>query len=80
MKNFEKRLAKLEVLAEKIKDSSIPLDEAVSVFEEGIALSRALKEELDTLQRRVDIILNDPEDSGVARIAKFDEGEDPTEN
>ena len=38
MKKFEERLARLEELAERIKENDLPLEEAVAVFEEGVVL------------------------------------------
>ena len=72
MKSFEERLEKLEQLAEQIKDPKLPLEKAVSVFEEGIKLSRSLKKELEGIQGKVEILLNDPEDTENPKIAVLD--------
>lgn len=72
MKSFEERLEKLEQLAEQIKDPKLPLEKAVSVFEEGIKLSRSLKQELEAIQGKVEILLNDPEDTENPKTAIFD--------
>ncbi|MCE1206913.1 MAG: exodeoxyribonuclease VII small subunit [Spirochaetia bacterium] len=74
MKSFEERLEKLEQLAEQIKDPKLPLEKAVSVFEEGIKLSRSLKKELESIQGKVEILLNDPddEDAETPKTADFD--------
>ena len=50
MKSFEERLNRLEELNDKIADGEIPLDEAVSFFEEGIKLAKGL--EKDTIRRK----------------------------
>lgn len=76
MKDFESRLAKLESLAEKMKDSTIPLETAVKVFEEGIALSRELKQELDSIQRRVELVLGDPDETDALRTQPLDESQE----
>ena len=60
MKSFEERLARLEQLSEKLKAGNIPLEEAVSVFEEGIRLARELQKELARIERKVEILLNEP--------------------
>jgi exodeoxyribonuclease VII small subunit len=60
MKNFEERLARLEQLSEKLKIGNIPLEEAVSVFEEGIKLAKELQKELARIERKVEILLNEP--------------------
>jgi len=61
MKKFEERLERLEELAERIKESDLPLEEAVAVFEEGVKLSKGLEKDLDRIQGKVEILLNEPE-------------------
>jgi exodeoxyribonuclease VII small subunit len=60
MKNFEERLRKLEDLAEKIRDESLPLEDAVTIFEEGIKLSNGLQKDMEKLEGKVEILLNQP--------------------
>jgi exodeoxyribonuclease VII small subunit len=59
-KNFEERLERLEELAEKLKDGKLPLDEAVSLFEEGVKLSRSLEKDLSRIERKVEILTREP--------------------
>ena len=61
MKNFEERLLRLEELNEKIADGEIPLDEAVSFFEEGIKLAKSLEKDLGKVERKIEILINQPE-------------------
>ena len=75
MKKFETRLDRLEQLAGKIGEQDIPLDEAIKIFEEGIQLSKELKKELDVMQGKVEILLNDASEEGEARTAPFGEGD-----
>jgi exodeoxyribonuclease VII small subunit len=58
MKNFEERLEKLEDLGEKIRKSDIPLDEALKAFEEGIKLARTLEKDLDKVEGRIEVLMN----------------------
>lgn len=60
MKSFEDRLVRLEKLSEKLKAGSVPLEEAVALFEEGIKLARELEKELGKIERKVEILLNEP--------------------
>lgn len=60
MKDFEKRLVRLEEISEKIRDGQVPLEEAADLFEEGMKLSRSLDAELRTLERRIEILVNEP--------------------
>ena len=66
MKTFEERLARLEELAEKMKQPDLPLEDAVAVFEEGVKLSKGLERDLERIQGRVEILLNKAEEGGGA--------------
>jgi exodeoxyribonuclease VII small subunit len=61
MKSFEERLERLEEINETINASDLPLEEAVAQFEEGIRLARGLEKELGKIERKVEILLNQPE-------------------
>jgi exodeoxyribonuclease VII small subunit len=57
-KTFEERLARLEKLGEQIRKTDIPLDEALAAFEEGIRLARALENELEKIENRIEVLMN----------------------
>jgi exodeoxyribonuclease VII small subunit len=57
VKKFEERLTRLEELAERIKETDLPLEDAVAVFEEGVKLAKGLERDLDRIQGRVEILL-----------------------
>ena len=61
MKNFEERLKRLEELSDKISEGNIPLEEAVALFEEGIRLAKGLEKDLSKVERRVELLVNQPE-------------------
>ncbi|KKK50505.1 hypothetical protein LCGC14_3124360, partial [marine sediment metagenome] len=46
MKSFEERLTSLEEVTEKLKAGKVSLEEALSLFEQGMKLSRGLEKEL----------------------------------
>jgi exodeoxyribonuclease VII small subunit len=58
---FEIRLERLEELAEKLREGSISLDEAVTLFEEGMKLSKSLEKDLSRVERRVEILTREPQ-------------------
>lgn len=60
MKNFEERLARLEELSERIREPDLALEDAVAVFEEGVKLSKGLEKDLERIEARVEILLNQP--------------------
>jgi exodeoxyribonuclease VII small subunit len=64
MKSFEDRLNRLESLSEKLREGKIPLEEAVSLFEEGMKLAKDLEKELAKIERKVEILVNEPEKKG----------------
>jgi exodeoxyribonuclease VII small subunit len=61
MKSFEERLETLEKLNEKISEGNMPLEEAVALFEEGIRLAEGLEKELAKIERKIEILVNQPE-------------------
>ena len=60
MKSFEERLNRLESLSEKLREGKIPLEGAVSIFEEGMKLAKDLEKELAKIERKVEILVNEP--------------------
>lgn len=60
MKNFEEKLEQLEKLSSDIKKPDISLEEALSLFEEGIKLSRGMEKELDKIEGKISILMNNP--------------------
>jgi len=76
MKDFESRLERLEVLAEKIREPELPLEEAVKVFEEGVKLAKTLKKELEKIQAKVEILTGDPQSGEDASALPFDLNEE----
>ena len=51
--SFEDRLMELEGLVKKMEGGALPLDEALSAYEEGMKLSRQLTEELSAAEKRM---------------------------
>ena len=76
---FEQRLQRLEKLAERLRAGSIPLEEAIALFEEGMKLSKALEKDLARVERRVQILTREPggegEDPGLELFPELDEEE-----
>lgn len=53
---FEEAMAKLEELAERLSASEVPLDEAIGLYEEGVAWYKACRKKLDEASRRILVI------------------------
>jgi exodeoxyribonuclease VII small subunit len=60
-KTFEEKLIRLEDLGEKIKGNDVPLEDALKYFEEGIKLAKGMEKELDKIEGKIQILLNEPE-------------------
>lgn len=58
-KTFEKALAELEKIVEKLENPDVALDEALGLFEEGINLSRFCAEKLEEAEKKVTILVKD---------------------
>jgi exodeoxyribonuclease VII small subunit len=61
LSGFEERLERLEILGEQIRKTDIPLDEALKAFEEGIKLARTLEKDLEKIDSRIEILMNNTE-------------------
>lgn len=75
MKTFEERLNHLETIATRLRDGETGIEEATTLFEEGITLSRALQRELQTLEQRVEILMRES-DTGEPEFEDFTAGEE----
>ncbi|MGP1588046.1 MAG: exodeoxyribonuclease VII small subunit [Treponemataceae bacterium] len=60
MENFESKLEKLEELSDKIKQNDISLEEALSIFEQGIKLSKGMEKDIERIENKVQILMNNP--------------------
>ena len=60
MKNFEEKLDRLEEISRKIKSPEITLEEALSCFEEGIKLAKGMEKEIDKIEGKIQMLMNQP--------------------
>ena len=51
--SFEERLMALEGLVRKMEGGSLPLNESLAAYEEGIRLAKELTEELSAAEKRM---------------------------
>lgn len=54
---FEQSLARLEEIVRRLESASLSLDDAMKLFEEGVALSRDCQNQLDQAEGKVEILL-----------------------
>lgn len=60
MKKFEERLDRLEELSEEIRNPDLALEDALACFEEGIKLAKNLEKDLDRIEGKIQILMNQP--------------------
>ena len=54
---FEEALAGLERIVRDLEGGDLPLDDALSLFEEGVRLSRFCGAKLDEAEKRIEILM-----------------------
>lgn len=83
MPSFEEQLAELEKLVDQLERGDLTLEQSVSLFERGVHLSSACKEQLATAESRIQVLL-DPARKGPVRVEELalavDEGESEEES
>ena len=57
MPSFEESLKKLESIVDKMEKGDLPLEESLKLFEEGVSLSAACKQELDAAEGKVEMLI-----------------------
>jgi exodeoxyribonuclease VII small subunit len=55
--DFERSLARLEEVVRRLESPQLSLDDAMKLFEEGVALSRECQKQLEEAEGRVEILL-----------------------
>ena len=74
MAGFEKQLAQLETVVERLEKGDLTLDESVRLFEEGMKLSNACKEELEQAEGRIQVLVETK--GGTMQVAEMEVEED----
>jgi len=54
---FEQSLARLEEIVRRLENANLSLDDAMRLFEEGVALSRDCQKQLEQAEGKVEILL-----------------------
>ncbi|NBU24378.1 MAG: exodeoxyribonuclease VII small subunit [Gammaproteobacteria bacterium] len=73
--DFEKSLAELEALVERLEGGELPLEESLKAFERGVALTRECQVALQAAQARVDILLKRDGQEVVEPLEAEDDGD-----
>ncbi len=67
---FEEQLLALETVVEQLERGDLSLEDSVGLFERGMQLSEACKEELATAESRIQVLLN-PREKGPVRVEEL---------
>jgi exodeoxyribonuclease VII small subunit len=54
---FEQALKRLEEIVEALETEDLDLDKSLQFFEEGVALSRHCNQQLQTAEKRIEVLL-----------------------
>lgn len=68
--SFEKALADLESIVQKLEKGGLSLNESMALFEKGVKLAKYLREELGKAEKKVEVLLKD--EKGGVRKEPFD--------
>jgi exodeoxyribonuclease VII small subunit len=77
--SFESNLEKLEKLTTDIKRSDISLEEALKDFEEGIKLASGMEKQLDEIEGKIQILMNEPQPMSLENPPQMDLFNDDTQ-
>lgn len=72
-KTFEESMKQLEDIVEALEDGDLSLEDALKKFEEGVALSRFCLQKLDETEKKVAVLLREPD--GRLKETPFDSGD-----
>ncbi len=67
---FESALARLQEIVSGLESGNVPLDESLTMFEEGVKLVKFCNEKLDGAEQKVKILLRDGEEYHEQDFAK----------
>jgi exodeoxyribonuclease VII small subunit len=68
--SFEQQMAELEQVVERLERGDLTLEENVALYERGVMLSRACKQQIADAERRVQV-LQEPDLDGPVRVEEM---------
>lgn len=57
--SFEEALEKLETLVEKLEEGDVPIEKAISYYQDGMTLSKLCNDKLTNVQEKMTQIMNE---------------------
>jgi exodeoxyribonuclease VII small subunit len=71
--SFESSLASLERIVAHLESGDLPLEQAMELFEEGVALARRCQSQLGDAERKVEMLLRE---RGEIKVTPFEASKD----
>ncbi|MGZ4030591.1 MAG: exodeoxyribonuclease VII small subunit [Tumebacillaceae bacterium] len=56
---FEEALTRLEIIVKAMEAGDLPLEKAISEFQEGMQLARVCREKLDQAEQKIEMLVNE---------------------
>lgn len=56
-KSFEKAMAELEAIVQELESGNMPLEKAISKYEEGMQLSKFCTQKLDEAEKKITLLV-----------------------
>ena len=72
-KTFEEQLAQLEEIVKKLESSGVSLNESLSLFEQGVKLTKSCQKILDSAEKKVKLLVSE---DGTMVEKDFENGQD----
>ena len=76
MASFEQQLTALEKVVERLEQGELSLDESVRLFEQGMTLSAACKEELEAAEGKIQLLVERGNEVMVARDLEVEDDDE----
>lgn len=75
--SFETSLSSLEQIVAQLESGDLPLERALELFEDGVALARRCQSQLQDAERKVELLLRE---RGEIKVVPFDANNDTQPN
>ncbi len=77
---YEEAVKQLEEIVNRLENSEIPLEESLSSFQEGIALSRLCREKLAEIEYKVEYLLKEEQQQALDLNEESEKGDNDGEH
>ncbi|MCO7176600.1 exodeoxyribonuclease VII small subunit [Sporolactobacillus kofuensis] len=55
---FEEAMGKLEQIVKQLEENEVPLEKAIALFQEGVALSKLCHDKLENVEKQMDQLMD----------------------